>query len=91
MAHRDHPTVDGGVCTAADLCSSCRAMAEHERIAARQTNWIGCAVCLNLTGQRVPAEFIAGGLSVCEKHVELASHKNIWDIIRDNPRIKGAT
>lgn len=35
--------------------------------------YIGCVVCLNLKGERVAAEHVVSGYSVCEKHVELAS------------------
>ena len=39
-------------------------------------NFIGCAICLNISGNRIPADAIIGGYSVCTEHVLLASNEN---------------
>jgi hypothetical protein len=41
---------------------------------------IGCAVCLNIKGDRRQATTIVSGFAVCDEHVELASHPefSIW-------------
>lgn len=45
-------------------------------------NWIGCAVCLNIKGSRVPALVVISGISVCEEHISLASKPSfsIWNL-----------
>ena len=37
-------------------------------------NFIGCAVCLNLDGERTPATAVVQGYSVCDGHVDLVSN-----------------
>lgn len=36
-------------------------------------NFIGCAVCLNITGKRVRAATIIRGYAVCEGHAKIAN------------------
>jgi hypothetical protein len=35
-------------------------------------NFIGCAVCLNITGKRVRAATVVKGYAVCEAHAKIA-------------------
>lgn len=45
-------------------------------------NFIGCAVCLNVKGERLPAAAIVKGYSVCDEHVAVADQPgfNIFNL-----------
>ena len=44
--------------------------------------FIGCAVCLNIKGTRVPATTIIKGYSVCDEHTEVVGRAgfNIFNL-----------
>jgi hypothetical protein len=52
----------------------------------RESNWVGCAICLNLRGERVRAQVTVNGLSVCVDHAPLAARPGF-----DIGRIRGGT